>query len=139
MDRFGESERTVPAKMTSRALYSLYIDLYENGHLKDIRDFTEDERDAICMEIEDLWMDQYRYDTRKCEFRVGMNPDGDMLYLVSYEDAYHCSLPGDCMIREVTIGAPKVNEETLKLVGDRIPLRLPGFPLRRLHVQFSDV
>lgn len=123
--------------MTDRKLYSLYIDLYENGQLKDIRDLTEDERDAICMEIEDLWMDHYRYDAHKCEFRVGTSED--MMYIVYYEDGHHRALPGDCEIRELTIGAPKINQQTLKLVGDRIPLRLPGYPARRLEVMFSDV
>ena len=123
--------------MTDRRLYSLYIDLYENGHLRDIRDLTEDERDAISVEIEDLWMDHYRFDAHKCDFRVGTSED--MMYIVYYEDGYHCAMPHDCGIREITIGAPKINQQTLKLVGDRIPLRLPGYPGRRYEVIFSDV
>lgn len=117
-------------------IYSLYIDLYENGQLKDVRDFTPDERDAICAEIEDLWMEQYAFEAHTREFRVGMNSDEDLLYLVYYEHETMRALPPDCGYREITIGAPKVNQKTLKLVGDRIPLRLPG---RRLEAVFSDV
>lgn len=125
--------------MTDHKLYALYIDLYENGSLKDIRDFSETERDAICMELEDLWMDQYLFEAHKSCFVVGLNHEEDTIYLIYKEGSQQRALPGDCLIREVTVGAPKVNQETLKLVGDRIPLRLPGYPARRLEVLFSDV
>ena len=55
------------------------------------------------------------------------------------ENGHHRALPNDCMEREVTIGAPKVNEQTLRLVGDRIPIRVPGFEETRITVIFSDV
>lgn len=125
--------------MTDRKLYSLYIDLYENGQLKDIRDLTEDERDALCAEVEELWMDHYRFEAHRCEFVTGLGDEADILYLLYRKDGVLAAFPEDCRIREVTLGAPKVNERTLKLVGDRIPLRLPGYPLRRYEVQFSDV
>ena len=125
--------------MTDRKLYSLYIDLYENGSLKEIADLSSDERDAICAEIEDLWMDQYCFQAHTNEFVVGVSPEEDMLYLVYRKEGQPSYLPLDCGIREITIGAPKINQTTLKLVGDRIPLRLPGYPARRYEVMFSDV
>lgn len=125
--------------MTDRKLYSLYIDLYENGSLKEIADLSSDERDAICAEIEDLWMDQYCFQAYQNEFVVGISPEEDMLYLVYRKEGQPSYLPVDCGIREITIGAPKINQKTLKLIGDRIPLRLPGYPGRRYEVIFSDV
>lgn len=125
--------------MTDRKLYCLYIDLYENGSLKDIRDLTSDERYAICAEIEDIWMEQYCFHAYRDEFIVGLNRDEDTMYLLYRKNGETTHLPLDCDLREVTIGAPKVNEQTLKLVGDRIPLRLRGYPARRYDVLFSDI
>lgn len=122
--------------MTDRKLYTLYIDLYENGALKESGEFTQEERDAICAEIEELWTEQYRFETHRSEFVVGMSAEGDSLYLIYRKDGQAAAFPNDCGIREVTVGAPKVNEKTLFLIGDRIPIRLPG---RRVHVMFSDV
>lgn len=125
--------------MESRAIYQLYVDVFENGVEKDIRDFTEEQKSALCDELEELWMEQYRYDWHKCCFVVSINRDEDMLYLTYMENGCHRALPEDCMIREVTVGAPKVNEQTLRLVGDRIPIRLPGFDDTRITVLFSDI
>lgn len=125
--------------MTDRRLYSLYVDVYENGALKDIRDFTEEDRALLCIEIEDLWADHYRFLPRTHRFVVGLTSDHDVLYLIYQEDGYHSAFPNDCEIREITIGAPKVNQQTLKLIGDRIPMELPGYPGRRLEVMFSDI
>jgi hypothetical protein len=125
--------------MASRKLYSLYVDLFENGFLKDIRDFTDDQRDAIYAEIEDLWMDHYRFEAHRNEFIIGLNREEDAVYLLYRKDGQQAAFPDDCMVREITVGAPKVNQETLKLIGDRIPLRLPGYPATRVYVQFADV
>jgi hypothetical protein len=125
--------------MADRKLYSLYIDLFENGHRVDIPDLSEDERTAICLEIEDLWTDQYLFDAHRNDFVVGLSPDEDMLYLVHRTGGHQAAFPADCGIREITVGAPKVNQQTLKLIGDRIPLRLAGYPGRRVEVMFSDV
>lgn len=125
--------------MASRKLYSLYVDLFENGFLKDIRDFTEDQRDAIYAEIEELWMDHYRFEAHRNEFIIGLNREEDAVYLLYRKDGQQAAFPDDCMLREITVGAPKVNQETLKLIGDRIPLRLPGYPATRVYVQFADV
>jgi hypothetical protein len=125
--------------MASRKLYSLYVDLFENGFLKDIRDFTDDQRDAIYAEIEELWMDHYRFEAHRNEFIIGLNREEDAVYLLYRKDGQQAAFPDDCMLREITVGAPKVNQETLKLIGDRIPLRLPGYPATRVYVQFADV
>ena len=125
--------------MASRKLYSLYVDLFENGFLKDIRDFTDDQRDAIYAEIEDLWMDHYRFEAHRNEFIIGLNREEDAVYLLYRKDGQQAAFPDDCMLREITVGAPKVNQETLKLIGDRIPLRLPGYPATRVYGQFADV
>jgi len=125
--------------MASRKLYSLYVDLFENGFLKDIRDFTDDQRDAIYAEIEDLWMDHYRFEAHRNEFIIGLNREEDAVYLLYRKDGQQAAFPDDCMVREITVGAPKVNQETLKLIGDRIPLRLPGYPATRVYVQCADV
>jgi hypothetical protein len=125
--------------MASRKLYSLYVDIYVNGALKELDDFTEDQRDALCAEIEELWMDHYRFDAHTREFIAGRTREEDMLYLIHRIDGIQAAFPEDCWIREVTVGAPKVNEQTLKLLGDRIPLRLAGYPELRLAVQFSDI
>ena len=125
--------------MASRKLYSLYVDLFENGFLKDIRDFTDDQRDAIYVEIEELWMDHYRFEAHRNEFIIGLNREEDAVYLLYRKDGQQAAFPDDCMLREITVGAPKVNQETLKLIGDRIPLRLPGYPATRVYVQFADV
>jgi hypothetical protein len=125
--------------MASRKLYSLYVDLFENGFLKDIRDFTDDQRDAIYAEIEELWMDHYRFEAHRNEFIIGLNREEDAVYLLYRKDGQQSAFPDDCMLREITVGAPKVNQETLKLIGDRIPLRLPGYPATRVYVQFADV
>ena len=125
--------------MASRKLYSLYVDLFENGFLKDLRDFTDDQRDAIYAEIEELWMDHYRFEAHRNEFIIGLNREEDAVYLLYRKDGQQAAFPDDCMVREITVGAPKVNQETLKLIGDRIPLRLPGYPATRVYVQFADV
>jgi hypothetical protein len=125
--------------MAAHKIYSLYVDVYENGHRKEVADLTQDERDALCLEIEDLWMDHYRFEAHRREFIVGINHDEDMLYLITKDRGAQCAFPDDCMLREITLGAPKVNQQTLKLMGDRIPIRMPGYPGRRLEVQFSDV
>jgi hypothetical protein len=125
--------------MTPRKLYSLYVDLYENGALKEVADFTPNERYAICAELEELWTDHYRFETHRREFLAGLNPEEDALYLLARENGRPSAFPEDCDLREITVGAPKVNQQTLKLIGDRIPLRLPGYPGRRLEVMFSDV
>ena len=125
--------------MEPRKTYQLYADLFENGRKVNIRDLDEDEQNAILYELEDLWMDAYRYNAHKCGFYAAISRDEDDIYLYYREDAYQRPMPDDCLTREITIGAPKVNEETLKLVGDRIPLRLPGYPARRLEVLFSDI
>jgi hypothetical protein len=122
--------------MTTRKLYSLYVDLYENGSLKDVRDFTDEERDAICMEIEEIWVDHYRFETHRRDFVATIGHDDDIIYLIAYENGRQCAFPEDCTLREITIGAPKKNEQTLRLMGDRIPLRIPG---RRMSVIFSDI
>lgn len=121
---------------TRMALYYLYVDLYENGAQTSITDFTADERDVICMEIEELWMDTYLFRPHTREFIAALNQDEDDLFLYATENGLRSALPSDCRNREVTIGAPKINEQTLKLVGDRIPIRVPG---RRLEVMFSDI
>ena len=125
--------------MAARKIYSLYIDLFDNGFQTDIRDFAPEVRDAIYAEIEELWMDHYRFEAHRNEFIVGVNHDEDMLYLLYRKDGIPAAFPEDCAIREVTIGAPKVNQQTLKLMGDRIPLRIPGYPTHRILAQFSDV
>jgi hypothetical protein len=136
-ERFNGEKKTL---MASRKLFSLFVDVFENGARMEVGDLTEDERDAICAEIEELWMDHYRFEAHRREFIAALShEDEDIIYLLARENGRPSAFPPDWDIREVTIGAPKVNEQTLKLVGDRIPLRLPGYPGRRLEVQFSDV
>lgn len=125
--------------MESRNVYHLYVDVFENGVAKDIRDFTEEQKSALCEELEELWMEQYRYDWHKCCFVASINRDEDMLYLYYMERGCHRAMPEDCMERELTLGAPKGNEQTLRLVGDRIPIRVSGFEDNRITVMFSDV
>ena len=126
--------------MATHKFYSFYVDVYENGARKEIGDLTDDERDAICMEIEELWMDHYRFEAHHREFIAALSrEDDDIIYLLTRDNGRPCAFPEDCTIREVTVGAPGVNEKTLKLVGDRIPIRMPGYPGRRFKVQFSDV
>jgi hypothetical protein len=125
--------------MEPHKTYQLYADLYENGRKINFRDLSEDEQTAVICELEDLWMDAYAYDAYKCQFIATPSRDDDDIYLYYREDGYQRAMPDDCLTRELTIGAPKINEETLKLVGDRIPLRLPGYPARRFEVLFSDI
>lgn len=125
--------------MATHKLYSLYVDVYENGARTEIADLTEDERTAICADIEDLWMDHYRFESHHRDFLAALNRDEDMLYLIARDGGRQCAFPDDCRIREVTVGAPGINETTLLLIGDRIPIRMPGYPGRRFKVQFSDV
>ena len=65
--------------MESRAVYHLYVDIFENGVEKDIRDFTEEQKSALCEELEELWMEQYRYDWHTCCFVASINREEDML------------------------------------------------------------
>lgn len=125
--------------MATHKTYQLYADLFENGRKVTLYDLSEDERDAVLCEIEDLWMDIYHYTAHRQEFVAVPSQDDEDIYLLLKEDGFHTHLPLDCLTRELTIGAPKINERTLKLVGDRIPLRLPGFPARRIEVLFSDL
>jgi hypothetical protein len=125
--------------MEHRKTYQLYADLYENGRKVNIRDFDADEQTAILSELEDLWMDTYCFQAHKREFIAAISHEEDDIYLCATENGIQSAFPDDCMRREVTMGAPKVNEQTLKLVGDRIPLRLPGYPARRFEVLFSDI
>jgi hypothetical protein len=125
--------------MEPRKTYHLYADLYENGRKLNIRDLDADEQNAVLYELEDLWMDTYQYDAYKCSFRAAVSRDDDDIYVYYEKEGYPSAMPEDCLTRELTIGAPKVNEQTLQLVGDRIPLRLPGYPGRRLEVLFSDI
>jgi hypothetical protein len=124
--------------MATRKVYTLYVDLYENGQLKELGDLSEDEMNAISAEVEELWMDSYQFESNR-EFLVALNPEEDILYLITRVEGVSAAFPDDCMLREVTIGAPKVNEQTLKLIGDRIPLRLPGYPGRRIEVMVTDI
>lgn len=119
--------------------YQLYADLYENGSKLNLRDLSEDEQTAVLYELEEIWMDAYRYDIQTCEFIAALSREDDDIYLYFQKNGIHHAMPNDCLTREMTIGAPKVNEQTLKLVGDRIPLRLPGYPARRMEVLFSDI
>jgi len=89
--------------MASRKLYSLYVDLFENGFLKDIRDFTDDQRDAIYAEIEELWMDHYRFEAHRNEFIIGLNREEDAVYLLYRKDGQQAAFPDDCMLREITV------------------------------------
>lgn len=122
--------------MESRKTYQLYADLFENGRKIDIRDLSEDEQTAVLYELEDMWMDTYCFQAHLREFIAAISRDDEDVYLCAMEDGIQSAFPEDCMFREITIGAPKINERTLKLVGDRIPLRLPA---RRLEVLFSDI
>lgn len=125
--------------MESHKTYTLYADLYENGRKVSLCDLDENEQTAILSDLEDLWMDTYCFQAHMREFIARVGRDDDDIYLYVTEHGRQTAFPDDCLIRELTIGAPKVNEQTLKLVGDRIPLRLPGYPARRLEVMFSDV
>jgi hypothetical protein len=125
--------------METRKTYTLYADLYENGRKIDIRDLNVDEQTAILSELEDLWMDTYCFQAHLREFIAAIGRDEEDIYLCAMEDGVQSAFPDDCLTRELTIGAPKINEQTLKLVGDRIPLRLPGSPAHRFEVLFSDI
>lgn len=124
--------------MTTRKLYTLYVDLYENGQLIDSRDLSENERIAVFCELEEVWLDMYRFESDR-DFIATFGTEEDILYFLTQVNGVSAPFPADCMLREVTIGAPKVNEQTLKLVGDRIPLRLPGYPGRRIEAIFTDI
>lgn len=125
--------------MEPRKTYTLYADLFENGREVNIRDLDDNEQTAILSELEDLWMDTYRFQAHLREFIAAIGREEGDVYLCAMEDGIQSAFPDDCLIRELTIGAPKVNEQTLRLVGDRIPLRLPGYPARRFEVLFSDI
>lgn len=125
--------------METRKTYTLYADLYENGRKMRLHDLNVDEQSAILSELEDLWMDTYCFQAHLREFIAAISREDDDVYLCVMENGVQAAFPDDCLTRELTIGAPKVNEQTLKLVGDRIPLRLPGYPARRFEVLFSDI
>jgi hypothetical protein len=125
--------------MEPRKTYQLYADLFENGRKVNIHDLDEDTQGAVLYELEDLWMNAYCFQAHLREFIAAIGREEDDVYLCVMEDGVQSAFPDDCLTREITIGAPKVNEQTLKLVGDRIPLRLPGYPARRLEVLFSDI
>jgi hypothetical protein len=125
--------------MEPRKTYQLYADLYENGRKVNIRDLNVDEQNVILSELEEIWMDTYCFQAHLREFIAAISRDEDDVYLCAMEDGVQSAFPDDCLTRELTIGAPKINEQTLKLVGDRIPLRLSGYPARRLEVLFSDI
>jgi hypothetical protein len=122
--------------MEPHKTYQLYADLFENGRKIDIRDLSGDEQTAVLCELEDMWMDTYCFQAHLREFIASISRDDEDVYLCAMEGGIQTAFPDDCMLREITIGAPKINERTLKLVGDRIPLRLPA---RRLEVLFSDI
>ena len=122
--------------MTDRTIYSLYVDIFENGFEKDLRDFTSSQRRALIAAIEELWSPTLH---SKRKFMACENPDGDMLHLVFYENGIQAAFPEEWMSREVVTGAPFKNEQFHALVGDRIPLTVEGFGANRIQVQFADV
>ena len=134
-ERFGLRKREVPDKMTHR-MYSLYVDVFENGHETDIRDLPRSQLEALKDAIRELWSPTFNSTQ---EFKVFENQDGDMLHLVFYQNGIQSAIPEDWVDREIAFGAPGVNEQILKLVGDRLPIRMPGFGWGRIEVQFSDV
>jgi hypothetical protein len=117
--------------MTDRTLFCLYVDIYENGSWKDLRDVPRETITALCQAIESLWNPTYH---SQREFTALPNEEGDILYLLYLEGGRTAAFPKDLETREITVGAPG---KTLKLVGDRIPIKVPG--LSRVDVQFSDV
>ena len=122
--------------MTDRNIYCLFVDLFENGQRKDVRDLPKQTLDALCMAVEDLWSPTYH---SKREYIAFPSDDGDHLYLVYYDHGIQSAFPSNWADRTVTVGAPKVNERTLNLVGDRIPVGGGRLGWTRLEVQFSDV
>ena len=122
--------------MTDRTIYSLYVDLFENGFEKDLRDFSAEQRAALKAAIQELWSPTLH---SKREFVAMENQDGDLLHLIYYENGIQAPFPQEWMTREVVTGAPFKNEQFHKLVGDRIPLLVEGFGPHRIQVQFADV
>ena len=121
--------------MTHR-IYSLYVDVFYNGFETDIRDLPKPQLEALKDAIRELWSPTFNSTQ---EFKVFENQEGDLLHLVFYEKGIQSAIPDDWIDREVAFGAPGVNEQILKLVGDRLPIRMPGFGWDRIEVQFSDV
>ena len=122
--------------MTTHRMYSLYVDVFENGFERDIRDFPRSQLEALKDAIQELWGPTFNSTQ---EFRVFENQEGDMLHVVFYQNGIQAAIPEDWVDREVAFGAPGVNEEILRLIGDRLPIRMPGFGWGRIQVQFSDV
>ncbi len=121
--------------MTHR-MYSLYVDVFENGFERDIRDLPHDQLEALKDAIRELWSPTFNSTQ---EFKVFENQEGDMLHVVFYQNGIQSAIPEDWVDREIAFGAPGVNEHILKLIGDRLPIRMPGFGWGRIEVQFSDV
>jgi len=121
--------------MTHR-MYSLYVDVFENGYETDIRDLPPQQLEALKDAVRELWSPTFNSTQ---EFKVFENEDGDMLHVVFYVNGVQTAIPEDWVDREIAFGAPGVNEHILKLVGDRLPIRMPGFGWGRIEVQFSDV
>ena len=92
--------------------------------------------EALKDAIQELWAPTFNSTQ---EFRVFENQEGDMLHVVFYQNGIQSAIPEDWVDREMAFGAPGVNEEILRLIGDRIPVRLPGYGWGRIQVQFSDV
>lgn len=122
--------------MADRKTYLLYVDVFENGQRKDVRDFSSQTLEALCMAVEDLWSPTYH---SKREFVAFPGDDSDHLYLVYYEKGIQAPFPADWAERTITVGAPKINERLLNLVGDRIPIGGERLGWNRIEVQFSDV
>lgn len=117
--------------MNDRKIFCLYVDVYVNGSWKNLQDVPEDGLFAICEAIEDLWNPTYH---SRREYSALPNEERDIIYLVYLEDGASTPFPAGTSEREITVGAPG---KTLKLVGDRIPIKVLGTD--RIHVQFSDV
>lgn len=122
--------------MTTHRIYSLYVDVFENGRETDLRDLSPQTREALKAGIEELWRPTFNSTQ---EFKVFENQEGDMLHVVFYQNGIQAAIPEDWVDREVAFGAPGVNEQILKLIGDRLPLLIPGYGWDRIEVQFSDV
>ena len=122
--------------MTTHRMYSLYVDVFENGFERNIRDLSPEQLEALKDAIQDLWSPTFNSTQ---EFKVFENQEGDMLHVVFYQNGIQSAIPDDWVDREVAFGAPGLNERILKLIGDRLPIRMPGFGWGRIEVQFSDV
>ena len=114
----------------------LRVTIYHNGCEANYYElYSDDERSRLRKAIEDLWTPTYN---SNCKFFLCDHiSDGRAQPVIYYgvgddiED-----IPKEWMNKTYRFGAPGVNERTLKLVGDRIPIDMGQSTLEKIEVMF---